>query len=64
MVMLGGMAATVTVHDPATDSTFQTLRIQWERLHAPAGRTLVADENGQPVSQKAKPKPEPAAEQE
>lgn len=65
MATLGHMARTVTVHDPATDSTFQATRTQWERLHAPAGRELVADEDGQPVRQKAKPKPaEPAAEQE
>lgn len=59
------MARTVTVHDPATDSTFQATRLQWERLHAKS-MVLVADEDGQPVSQKAKPKPlkTVAAEQE
>ena len=66
VVTLGRMARTVKVHDPATDTTFNATRTQWERLHAPAGRELVADENGNPpISQKAKPKPaDPAAEQE
>lgn len=49
------MAQTVTIHDPATDSTFQATRHQWERLHRPAGRVLVADEDGNPTRQKAKP---------
>jgi hypothetical protein len=40
------MARTVTVHDPATGSTFRATRLQWNRLHQPAGCELVADENG------------------
>lgn len=65
MVTLAGMAQTVTVHDPATDSTFQATRTQWERLHQPAGRTLIADENGNPPKIASKrTTPDPAAEQE
>ena len=65
--MIGGMARTVTVHDPATDSTFRATRRQWERLYAKS-MTMLADEDGNPVAgQKAKPpasKPDPAPEQE
>lgn len=54
-----GMARTVTVYDPATGSQFQATRTQWERLHEPRNRELVADETGTPVGQKAKTNPDP-----
>ena len=41
------MAATVTVKD-TEGGTFRCTRLQWERLHQPAGLELVADENGKP----------------
>ena len=52
------MARTVTVHDPATGSTFAATRTQWERLYA-GTMELVTDEDGQPIRQKAKPAPKP-----
>jgi len=59
------MARTVTVHDPATGSTFAATRTQWERLYA-GTMELVTDEDGRPiVSPKATPtvsKPKPEAE--
>ena len=57
------MARTVTVHDPATGSTFAATRTQWERLYADT-MELVTDEDGQPIRQKAKPAPKPREEQE
>lgn len=51
------MVRPVTVHDPVTGSTFTATRTQWERLHEPAGRQLVTDEDGNTVGRKAKPKP-------
>lgn len=57
------MARTVTVHDPATGSTFAATRTQWERLYA-GTMELVTDEDGQSIRQKAKPAPKPREEQE
>ena len=57
------MARTVTVHDPATGSTFAATRTQWDRLYA-GTMELVADEDGKPVVSPtgkptvSKPKPE------
>jgi len=56
-----GMARTVTVYDPATGSTFRATRTQWNRLHQPAGRRLVTDEDGQPARPKAQKTRKPAA---
>lgn len=62
------MARTVTIHDPATGDTFRATRIQWERIHEPAGRELVTDEDGNAPKIASKRKTiestEPAAEQE
>jgi len=58
-----GMARTVTVHDPATGSTFRATRLQWDRLHQPAGCELVADEDGVTIERpKAKPTSKPEAD--
>jgi hypothetical protein len=54
------MTRTVTVEDEH-GGLFRCTRQQFDILHYPAGRTLIADEDGQPVSQKAT-KPQPAAD--
>lgn len=43
--MIVGMAATVTVRDEH-GTEFRCTRLQWERIHQPAGRKLVANEDG------------------
>ena len=50
------MANTVTVHDPRTDSQYQTTRRKAEKLLIPAGCKIVADENGEPVQKPRKSK--------
>lgn len=47
------MARTVTVRD-AEGTEFRCTRLQWERIHEPAGRTLVTDENGRTVRKPAR----------
>lgn len=42
------MALTVTVRD-TEGGEFRCTRIQWERIHEPAGLTLVTDEHGKTV---------------
>ena len=43
--MIVRMAATVTVQDEH-GSEFRCTRLQWDRIHKPAGRKLVANEDG------------------
>ena len=61
MVILSGMANTVTVHDPRTDSEYQATRRKAELILVPAGCKIVADENGEPVKKARKPKSEQSA---
>ena len=57
MGTLGRMARTVTVRD-TEGSTFRCTRLQWERLHQPAGYELVADEDGKPTRKPSRKAPE------
>ena len=56
------MALTVLIEDPTTGSQFRATRHQWDRLHQPAGRIMLEDENGNPPPKpktgKATPKPD------
>ena len=58
-VIIDDMARTVLVSDPNGGSPFRCTRTQFARIHQPKGLHMIEDENGAPVGQKAKTKPEP-----
>ena len=58
MGTLSVMAQTVTIRN-STGQQFRATRHQWERLWAPAGCTLIVDEDGNPPTPTRKVKATP-----
>ena len=56
VVSMTDMAQTVVISDPDTGREFRATRRQYELLHKPRGRIMIADEDGQPIKKARKPK--------